>query len=617
MTETVLYNAASETDAQSGATALEDAGPLAVEPATDLEKVERYAPGVDCVVFAETPTTAEGAQLLEVIEACGSTPLILFSAGEYGPTAARSTDGIDGYIRREGERAVTHLADEVVWTCADTRDGSGRRTTLEGLHELTTQMQECETEREVFERASEAATELLACEDCGFLTVEEGNLRRRIGTGESSWDRPLVAGVASEALAREEAILIEDVRTDPLTEADPDGWRSLVAVAVGSESVFRAVADRPGAFDERDLKVAEVLAAGVAETIARRRAETGGDCELFENLATPIARYELLDGEPIVREVNDAFEAVFGFGREAIVGENVDEYVVPSELAEEAAALNEAFIDGTPRQHVTRRRTEEGLRDFLVDVVPVDDGGEGFSIYTDVTETKRRERELAARNERLDEFASIVSHDLQNPLNVAEGYLELATETGDLEHLAEVRRAHDRMGELLERLLSLARQGDVIAETEPVAVCDIARRAWSTVDTGEAELEFGEDAILEADKARLIEIFENLLRNSIDHGGKDDDLTVRVGTTEDGFFLEDDGVGIPEGEREAVFESGYTTDPDGTGYGLDIVERIAQAHGWTVEVCESEAGDARFEFAGVEMDVLETRADAGGPIVDV
>jgi K+-sensing histidine kinase KdpD len=78
------------------------------------------------------------------------------------------------------------------------------------------------------------------------------------------------------------------------------------------------------------------------------------------------------------------------------------------------------------------------------------------------------------------------------------------------------------------------------------------------------------------------------------------DVGVVVVDESDREFMADDGPGIPPDEREAVFESGYSTEPDGTGFGLAIVERVADAHGWGVTITDSEAGGARFEFTGLE-----------------
>jgi signal transduction histidine kinase len=95
-------------------------------------------------------------------------------------------------------------------------------------------------------------------------------------------------------------------------------------------------------------------------------------------------------------------------------------------------------------------------------------------------------------------------------------------------------------------------------------------------------------------------LFENLFRNCVEHGVDDaSGLSVTVGPLPDGFYVADDGVGVPEAERDHVVEFGYTTTDDGTGIGLGIVEDVATAHGWTVTVTESEDGGARFEFRNV------------------
>ena len=72
-------------------------------------------------------------------------------------------------------------------------------------------------------------------------------------------------------------------------------------------------------------------------------------------------------------------------------------------------------------------------------------------------------------------------------------------------------------------------------------------------------------------------------------------MTVTIGSLDDGFFVADDGPGVPESDRQQVFELGYTTDEDGTGYGLAIVSEIVDAHGWSIEIGDSDDG-ARFEI---------------------
>jgi signal transduction histidine kinase len=214
-------------------------------------------------------------------------------------------------------------------------------------------------------------------------------------------------------------------------------------------------------------------------------------------------------------------------------------------------------------------------------------------------EERAAREELERQNERLSEFASIVSHDIRSPLNVAEGKLQLARETGELSHLSEVERALGRVEDLVTDLLDLARQGTIIESTDEVKLGAVAADAWANVATGDANLVVASDGTIEADRDRLLQLLENLFRNSIEHA---DALTVSVGVLDRGFYVADTGPGIPPAERGAVFERGHSTN-DGTGLGLTIVQAIAEAHGWSVTVTESDAGGARFEFDGVDRPV--------------
>ena len=103
--------------------------------------------------------------------------------------------------------------------------------------------------------------------------------------------------------------------------------------------------------------------------------------------------------------------------------------------------------------------------------------------------------------------------------------------------------------------------------------------------------------VVEADRSRCRQLLENLIRNSVEHVG--DGVSIHVGRLDGGFYVEDNGPGIDDADREEVFEPGYTTNAGGTGFGLNIVSEIAEAHGWTVEITDSDAGGARFEFTGV------------------
>jgi PAS domain S-box-containing protein len=227
-------------------------------------------------------------------------------------------------------------------------------------------------------------------------------------------------------------------------------------------------------------------------------------------------------------------------------------------------------------------------------------------VARDVTERKERERALERENERLAEFASIVSHDLRNPLHVAENYRELVAEECDSDYVEDISRAHARMEDLIEDLLTLARSGEAIADLQTVAIDEIAESCWRNVETGNAELRVEIERTIYANPTRLQQLLENLVRNAIEHGSSDRSeadtgVTVTVGGLDGGFFVADDGSGIPAEDRETVFESGYSTSDEGTGFGLSIVAEIVDAHGWDVTVTESDEGGARFEITGIRF----------------
>ncbi|MGB9956408.1 PAS domain S-box protein [Haloferax prahovense] len=225
------------------------------------------------------------------------------------------------------------------------------------------------------------------------------------------------------------------------------------------------------------------------------------------------------------------------------------------------------------------------------------DGEDLFvAMIRDISEQKEREAELVEQNERLDRFTSVVSHDLRNPLQVAMGHLEMLQDDCNSDHLDDIDRALDRMDDLISDLLILAHNGNDAMEVEPVGLTDLAQACWQNVVTDGATLTVETDAVVNADRDQLQQLLENLFRNAVEHGSGDGGVTVTIGETDRGFFVEDTGQGIPESDRDTVFEAGYTTSPEGTGFGLNIVSQVAAAHGWEVAVSEGAAGGARFEF---------------------
>ncbi|MEE6210626.1 ATP-binding protein [Salarchaeum sp. III] len=351
--------------------------------------------------------------------------------------------------------------------------------------------------------------------------------------------------------------------------------------------------------------------------------KTGEDGVSYEVIAegAPLGLL-VLDEDGTIEWTNEGYADVLDVPRKSLIGtpfvDLVDDGYYDHEVVERyIEAVRDLLsssndIERTTYLVHTHRADETLVHRVSTTLLPLDD--EEFAgtlhAFRDVTTQMTYERELKRQNDRLDEFASVVSHDLRNPLTVAQGYLEVGRENGDDEAFERVERAHERMETLIDDLLSLAKSGERVTDTTDVDIDDLARDAWSSVETGAATLDVT-NALprIEADRARLRQLLENLFRNAVEHGSTaprtecgDDLLTVRVGALGGGrgFYVADNGPGIPADERDAVFDRGYTTAADGTGLGLNIVETIADAHGWTVEATESDDGGARFEVETTE-----------------
>lgn len=288
-----------------------------------------------------------------------------------------------------------------------------------------------------------------------------------------------------------------------------------------------------------------------------------------------------------------------------MVGENylaVCDAADGNESATEAARGIRAVIDGEQDSFEFEYpcHSPDERRWFMMRVRRLGDDEDGrvLVVHTNITDRREAELDVAARNEKLELLAGVLSHDLRNPMNVALARAEMLD--GDDDHAETIARALERMNDIVDDALVLAR-GSEVEQAVAVDLQTLARGAWSHVATGDAELVVEPMARLQADDGLLTQLLENLYRNSIENAG--DDVTVTVGPLADGsgFFVADDGPGIPADESETVFEPGYTTNAadGGTGLGLAIVERIADAHGWDVRVIDALDGGARFEFSGV------------------
>lgn len=342
---------------------------------------------------------------------------------------------------------------------------------------------------------------------------------------------------------------------------------------------------------------------GFVRDISHRKdveAELTRTTERYESLveASPLA-IVAFNTEGVVERWNQAATELFGWDPGEVVGEPSP--VFPPDEQDRIAEYRQRVFGGERLLdiEVVLERRDGNRFDASFSLAPVFDDDEihgAVAVITDITDRKERERILEQKNERLDEFASIVSHDLRNPLNVAQGRLEIASDEQASEHLKAASKALDRIETLIDDVLELARQGQRVEDPDSASLDAIAEDAWEMVETTDAGLNLTEEVQLQADPDRLQRLLENLFRNAAEHAGADVQLRVGPLTDRDGFFVADNGSGISPEDRDSVFDSGYTTATDGTGFGLSIVETIAEAHDWTIGLNESAEGGARFEF---------------------
>lgn len=306
----------------------------------------------------------------------------------------------------------------------------------------------------------------------------------------------------------------------------------------------------------------------------------------------------LLDSRGRVVEANSRVQAATGTAAGEITGTRLWNTAWFQHTSGRRHRLREDLQRAIGGEHVDRGfRMESGDSQVFVDVGirPVLDpqGTVELLFVTGVeTEVGSRVSDLVAEKESLEEFVRVVTHDVRHLLGVATGNLAVAAEDNDQAAFDQTRRSLERIEGLLDHVAATARDGKLIGDREECHLGAIADEAWQYAGTDEASLVIEDSTTVRADPVRLVEVFENFYRNVGDHAGPG--VTVRVGTTADGFYVADDGPGLPSGLEP--FEAGACGDPGGSGVGLSIVETVVNAHGWSIEATEAADGGARFDI---------------------
>ena len=594
-----------------------------VETATSVDEgLDRIAEtDVDCVVSDYEMPDRDGIEFLEAVREDHDTlPFILFTGkGSESVASEAISAGVTDYLRkRTGAEQYDLLANRIENAVDATRS---RRLLTERTRRLETLISNLPGM--VYRCRNESGWPMESV--AGEVERLTGYTDERLEGGDVSW--------GEDVLHPEDRETMWDAVQDGLDDGAFEVTYRIVTADGTTKWMWergRVVASSNGA-DVLEGFITDITDRKERERALERRTDEleSKYRHLFEEAPIMAVVTRAEDGRPVVDDCNRQFVETLGYDRDDIVDAELASFYAPESRRELLEGGYDRALAGEFMRESRNLVTADGeVVETVLHAVPHHDANDEIvgtlALYVDVAERKTLERQ----KERLEEFASIVSHDLRNPLNIAQSRTRLAREDCDTEQLDHVSRAHDRMASLIDDLLTLARHGEDVGELEAVDLAVLAERCWADIPTTDATLAVETAQSIRADRGQLRQLLQNLFSNSVEHGstgprsqapedgegrspsdsrpGADDsvehggaNVTVTVGALDDGFYVADDGPGIPAAARDTVFEAGYSTAADGTGFGLRIVERVADAHGWTVELAESEAGGARFEVRGV------------------
>ncbi|MBZ6495575.1 hybrid sensor histidine kinase/response regulator [Natrinema longum] len=576
---------------------------------------------IDCLISDYEMPGMNGLEFFEAVrDRDPDVPFLLVTGADPGEIARKAIDaGVTDYLRKGTATAQYTVLAHRIENAVEKRRVEARRAAVD---------RQLERYRSIVENAADP---ICLFDRNGTITMVNDAAVDWLGD-----DRERLLGSTIETFLADETAAGASDAPDPVTTAAPPE-RSRFECTFETEDGRRA-----GEMSVAPLEIDDEPAGsiGIVRELTRhgeRRRERYRDETILET--APFGLF-VLDADGTIVWLNDEYLSEFEESEDELLGmafptliergyyreSTIDQYI------EAVRQLLSADTDGKATYKVRFRRPDgdERIYDVHTKLLPLEDGEFAGTVHAfrDITRQERYRRELERQNDRLEQFASLVSHDLRNPLNVAQGHLDPLEEQLDSRHVDELQWSLSRMAELVDGLLQLARQGKTIGEREWLPLAGVARDAWSTVDTGDARLEIDGEMRVYGDDARLRTLFENLFRNSVKHGTDETEpLVVTVGplaadgestgdeTSRHGFSVEDTGVGLPA-DTDSLFEFGYTTKPDGTGFGLAIVAEIAEAHGWSVTARNGSAGGARFEITNVttsDADVgsIPDESDAG------
>lgn len=272
-----------------------------------------------------------------------------------------------------------------------------------------------------------------------------------------------------------------------------------------------------------------------------------------------------------------------------------------SELPEEIQDHIQSFKEGDLEvdESVAHMESDDKWLEISLIKVPQHNNENHIAVTVrDITERKKRLNQLIVKNKRLDQFSSVISHDMNNHLQTGISYATLAkTKTDD----EEIKEKIEKTEKALNSISNIVEDARDMTETQSDTVHEndfstIVEEVKNDVENGDVKIKNEIDLTIQSDRGSVRRLIANLIRNSIEHGG--DELScIVVGNLgeKEGFYVSDDGKGF-DNTDEDLFEAGYTTSETGSGLGLSISQTVAELHDWEIRATESELDGARTEI---------------------
>lgn len=530
------------------------------------EGIDRVDCGIDCVVCDYDMPMMNGLEVLREVRADHpNLPFILFTGKGSEEIASEAISvGVTEYLQKEG--------------------GTDQYTVLANRIEQAVARRRAEQQMQRGFRGIETASEGIAMldEDGEFIYLNEAY------ADLLGYERDELIGESFEVLFRDKDLHL--AYDEIIPKAKEGEWRG--------QNVFLGR-------DGETIPVNHALSFASDNTMICTISKT--EDEVRETLSV---REQAMDEAPLGivisdphREdnptiyANDGFVELTGYPRNEIVGRNC-RFLQGKDTEEERVAEIRRAIESQEPVTVELRNYRKNGEMFWnrVTITPLfDENGELYR-FVGFQEDVTARRELLEQHESL---ASIISHDLETPLSTLRGRLELATETGDLSHVEEALSAMDRMENIVDDIGDVLASGSIVDTRETVDVGEVSESVWRALDDGSmvTSIEESDSPTVRGDTEAVRRMLDNLLGNSLEHG--ESPVNVQVGELDGGFYIEDNGPGIPEDIRSEVFEQGYSTKESGdkTGLGMASVYQIVLAHNWQIDIKDGEKLDGvRFEI---------------------